>query len=45
MTEPVVDARELLHGLHEHHVEYVLFGALAMIFTGTSARPKIWTWL
>jgi hypothetical protein len=34
MTEPNVDARGLLRGLHEHEVEYVLFGALAMIFYG-----------
>jgi hypothetical protein len=34
MTDPLVDARGLLHGLHEHDVEYVLFGALAMIFYG-----------
>lgn len=34
MTEPLVDARELLRGLHNHKVEYVLFGALAMIFYG-----------
>jgi hypothetical protein len=34
MTDPLVDARELLRGLHSHGVEYVLFGALAMIFYG-----------
>jgi hypothetical protein len=34
MTDPVVDARELLRGLHAYKVEYVLFGALAMIFYG-----------
>lgn len=34
MTEPRVDARELLRGLRGHDVEYVLFGALAMIFYG-----------
>jgi len=34
MTEPHADARALLRGLHEHDVEYVLFGALAMIFYG-----------
>ena len=30
MTEPLVDLR----GLHEHQVDYVLFGALAMVFYG-----------
>lgn len=35
MTEPlVVDLRGLLRGLHEHGVEYVLFGALGMVFYG-----------
>jgi hypothetical protein len=34
MTEPLVDLRGLLRGLHEHRVEYVLFGALAMVFYG-----------
>jgi hypothetical protein len=34
MTEPVVDARELLRGLHAYNIDYVLFGALAMIFYG-----------
>jgi hypothetical protein len=34
MTDPFVDARGLLHSLHEHQVEYVLFGALAMLFYG-----------
>jgi hypothetical protein len=34
MTEPLVDARDLLRGLHSYKVEYVLFGALAMIFYG-----------
>ncbi|OAI39309.1 hypothetical protein AYO39_00495 [Actinobacteria bacterium SCGC AG-212-D09] len=34
MTEPLVDLRGLLQGLHEHRVDYVLFGALAMVFYG-----------
>jgi hypothetical protein len=34
MTEPIVDARALLRGLHEHQVDYVLFGAIAMLFYG-----------
>jgi hypothetical protein len=34
MTEPLVDAREMLRGLHLHKVEFVVFGALAMLFYG-----------
>ena len=34
MTEPLVDAREMLRGLHRHQVEFVVFGALAMVFYG-----------
>jgi len=34
MTEPLVDLPGLLRGLQEHKVEYVVFGALAMIFYG-----------
>jgi len=34
MTEPLVDLRGLLRGLHDHNVEYVLTGALAMVFYG-----------
>jgi hypothetical protein len=34
MTEPLVDARELIRGLHKYEVEYLLFGALAMLFYG-----------
>ena len=34
MTEPLVDLRGLLRGLHEHHVAYVLFGAVSMLFYG-----------
>jgi hypothetical protein len=34
MTTPLVDLRGLLRGLHEHRVDYVLTGALAMIFYG-----------
>jgi hypothetical protein len=34
VTEPLVDLRGLLRGLHEHGVDYVLFGALGMVFYG-----------
>jgi len=34
MTDPHVDVRTLLRALHEHEIEYVLFGALAMLFYG-----------
>jgi acylphosphatase len=34
MTEPLVDLRGLLRGLHEHRVEYLVTGAAAMIFYG-----------
>ncbi len=34
MTEPLADLRGLLQGLHEHRVEYVLFGSMAMLFYG-----------
>lgn len=34
MTEPLVDARGMLRGLHSHKVEFVVFGALAMLFYG-----------
>lgn len=34
MTEPIVDLRGLLRGLHEHEVGYVLLGAMAMLFYG-----------
>jgi len=34
MIEPVVDAREMMRGLDNHKVEYVLFGAIAMLFYG-----------
>lgn len=34
MTEPLVDLRGLLRGLHEHRIDYVLSGALAMVFYG-----------
>jgi len=34
MTEPLVDMRGLIRGLHSHDVEYILFGALAMILYG-----------
>ncbi len=34
MSEPIVDLRGLLRGLHEHTVEYVVLGAMAMLFYG-----------
>ena len=34
MTEPLVNLRELLRGLREHRVEYVVTGAGAMLFYG-----------
>jgi hypothetical protein len=34
MTEPLVDAREMLRGLHRHEVQFIVFGALAMLFYG-----------
>jgi hypothetical protein len=34
MTEPLVDAREMLRGLHLNQIEFVVFGALAMLFYG-----------
>src|SRR5438477_9003487 len=34
MTEPLVDLRGLLRGLHDHDVQYVLTGALPMLFYG-----------
>lgn len=34
MTEPLVDLRGLLRGLHDHEVEFVVTGALAMVFYG-----------
>jgi hypothetical protein len=34
MTEPLVDAREMLRGLRRSQVEFVVFGALAMVFYG-----------
>jgi hypothetical protein len=34
MTEPLVDLRALLRGLHEHEVDYIVFGAVAMLFYG-----------
>lgn len=34
MTEPLVALRGLLRGLHEHQVEFVVTGALAMVFYG-----------
>jgi hypothetical protein len=34
VTEPLVDPRELLRGLHKHNVGYVVTGAVAMTFYG-----------
>lgn len=34
MSNVLVDLRGLLRGLHEHQVEYVLFGAMGMLFYG-----------
>ena len=34
MTEPLVDLRGLLRGLHSHRVDYVVFGAVALAFYG-----------
>lgn len=34
MTEPLVDLPALLRGLHEHKVDYVVFGAMGMLFYG-----------
>ena len=34
MSDLIVDLRGLLRRLHEHDVDYVLFGALAMVFYG-----------
>lgn len=34
MIAPLVDLRGMLRGLHEHEVEYILFGAMGMLFYG-----------
>ncbi len=34
MSKPIVDLRGLLRGLHEHEVDYILFGAMGMLFYG-----------
>jgi len=34
VSEPLVDAQELLRGLDRYSVDYVVFGALAMLFYG-----------
>jgi hypothetical protein len=34
MTDPLVDAQALIHGLQEYEVDYLLFGAIAMLFYG-----------
>jgi predicted nucleotidyltransferase len=34
VSEQLVSLREILQGLHDHEVDYVLFGATAMLFYG-----------
>jgi hypothetical protein len=34
VTDPLVDATGLLAGLHEHGVDFVLFGSMALVFYG-----------
>ena len=34
MTVPIVDLRRLLRGLHAHEVQYLVSGAMAMVFYG-----------
>ena len=34
MTDPLVDVQALITGLRDHEIDYVLFGALAMLFYG-----------
>jgi hypothetical protein len=34
MTEPLVNLRALLLGLHAHEIEHVLFGSMGMLFYG-----------
>lgn len=34
MSEQLVDLRGILQGLHDHKVDYVLFGSTAMVFYG-----------
>jgi predicted nucleotidyltransferase len=34
VTQPLVDLRGLLRGLHEHQIEFVLLGAIGMVFYG-----------
>lgn len=34
MTAPLVGLREILEGLEDHQVDYVLFGSVAMLFYG-----------
>jgi len=34
VSEQLVDLREILQGLHDHEVDYVLFGATALLFYG-----------
>lgn len=40
MSEQLVDLREILQGLHDHEVDYVLFGATAMLFHGGALRGR-----
>ena len=34
MSQPAVELRGLLRGLHEHEVQFIVFGSLAMVFYG-----------
>lgn len=34
MSGPLVDLRELIRGLHKHRVDYLVTGAMAMVFYG-----------
>jgi len=34
VSEQLVDLREILKGLHDYEVDYVLFGSTAMLFYG-----------
>jgi hypothetical protein len=40
MTEPLVGLRGLLRGLHDHNIEYVVFGAIGMVFYGYVRNTK-----
>jgi hypothetical protein len=40
MTEPLLDLRGLLRGLDEHRVDYIVFGAVAMLFYGYARNTE-----